>query len=96
MGAGHHVNHEAAPKANQDIQALKDAQIPLAWRDTCGHLLVKLNKCRRQTLYSPNQCVHERHTFEECEHNAYLQRVEAKKQVDKVMEKRKAALAAED
>jgi NADH dehydrogenase (ubiquinone) 1 beta subcomplex subunit 7 len=83
MGGGghHHVNKEAIPREDQDIKALKDAQIPLAWRDTCGHLLVKLNKCRRQTYYSPHECTHERHTFEECEYNAYLQRVEAKKYI---------------
>jgi len=96
MGGGHHINKEAIPKANQDIEALKDAKIPIAWRDTCGHLLIKLNKCRRQTFYSPNECTHDRHTFEECEYNAYLQRVEAKKFIDQAIEKQKSeALLAE-
>jgi len=48
-------------------------------RDTCGHLLLKLNKCRRDTWWNPERCGHERHTYEECQYNAYLQRCEAKK-----------------
>mmetsp|Transcript_23014 Transcript_23014/g.33968 ORF Transcript_23014/g.33968 Transcript_23014/m.33968 type:complete len:89 (-) Transcript_23014:134-400(-) len=81
MGGGHHHhNPEADPKDDQDLAALQAARIPLAFRDTCGHLLVKLNKCRRETFFSPNSCGHERHTYEECGYYSYLQRVEAKKQ----------------
>ena len=80
MGGGHHFNPEAEPKKDQDLQALKDNKVPLAFRDTCGHLLIKLNKCRRETFFSPNKCGHERHTYEECGYYAFLQRVEAKKQ----------------
>jgi|Transcript_20716 NADH dehydrogenase (ubiquinone) 1 beta subcomplex subunit 7 len=85
MGGGHHHhNPEADPKRDQDIQALKDAKIPIAFRDTCGHLLIKLNKCRREALFNPTKCDHERHTYEECGYYAYLQRVEAKVQQDKL------------
>jgi NADH dehydrogenase (ubiquinone) 1 beta subcomplex subunit 7 len=88
MGGGeHHYNPEAEPKKDQDLQALKDAKVPLAFRDTCGHLLIKLNKCRRETYFSPNKCGHERHTYEECGYNAYLQRVEAKVQEQKAAAK---------
>jgi NADH dehydrogenase (ubiquinone) 1 beta subcomplex subunit 7 len=82
-GHGHHYNPAAAPKPDQDLDAIKKAQIPLAWRDTCSHILIDLNKCRRDTWWNPNKCEHERHTYEECEYNAYLQRVEAKVQLDK-------------
>eukprot|EP00562_Extubocellulus_spinifer_P031960 CAMPEP_0178725458 /NCGR_PEP_ID=MMETSP0699-20121125/26690_1 /TAXON_ID=265572 /ORGANISM="Extubocellulus spinifer, Strain CCMP396" /LENGTH=132 /DNA_ID=CAMNT_0020376805 /DNA_START=217 /DNA_END=615 /DNA_ORIENTATION=- len=86
MGGGHHhANPEASPRPTQDLQSLSDAKIPLAFRDTCAHLLVPLNKCRRTTWWSPNKCGHERHTYEECLWNSYLQRCEAKVQVDKVM-----------
>jgi len=95
MGGGghHHFNPEAAPRRDQDLTALADARIPLAFRDTCAHLLVPLNKCRREHWWSPNQCGHERHTYEECLYNSYLQRIEAKVQENKVLAK-KAALAA--
>ena len=26
-------------------QEMKDARIPVAWRDYCAHILIKLNKC---------------------------------------------------
>mmetsp|Transcript_26584 Transcript_26584/g.55993 ORF Transcript_26584/g.55993 Transcript_26584/m.55993 type:complete len:92 (+) Transcript_26584:183-458(+) len=84
MGGHHHFNPEAEPQKDQDIQAIKDAKIPLAWRDTCSHILIKLNQCRRETWWNPNKCEHDRHTYEECQYNAYLQRVEAKVQEDKV------------
>ena len=85
MGGGHHhVTPGSEPRKDQDLQAIKDARIPLAWRDTCSHILVDLNKCRRDTWWNPNKCEHERHIYEECEYNAYLQRVEAKVQEDKV------------
>mmetsp|Transcript_5928 Transcript_5928/g.9875 ORF Transcript_5928/g.9875 Transcript_5928/m.9875 type:complete len:92 (-) Transcript_5928:156-431(-) len=89
---GGHLNHEAMPKADQDIEALKAAKIPLAFRDTCAHLLVKLNRCRRDNTFSPHECGHERHTYEQCGYYSYLQRVEAKKQTAKVL----AAQAAAD
>ncbi|KAL7545211.1 hypothetical protein ACHAWF_008562 [Thalassiosira exigua] len=85
MGGGHHhVTPGSEPKKDQDIQAIKDARIPMAWRDTCSHLLLDLNKCRRGTFFSPNKCGHERHIYEECQYNAYLQRIEAKVQLDKI------------
>ena len=83
MGGHHHYNPEAEPRKDQDLEAIKKAQIPIAWRDTCSHILIDLNKCRRDTWWNPNKCEHERHTYEECEYNAYLQRVEAKVQLEK-------------
>mmetsp|Transcript_22881 Transcript_22881/g.21997 ORF Transcript_22881/g.21997 Transcript_22881/m.21997 type:complete len:92 (+) Transcript_22881:163-438(+) len=87
MGGGHHhhYNPAAEPRADQDLQALAKAQTPIAFRDTCGHLLVPLNKCRRQTWWNPEECGHQRHTYEECLYNAYLQRCEAKVQQVKVL-----------
>ena len=88
---GHHHNPEAQPKEKQDLQSLKDAQIPLGYRDTCAHLLVKLNECRRETLYNPHKCSHQRHTYEECGYNGWLGRVDAK---TKLVAKQKAEAAA--
>lgn len=85
---GHHYNPAAEPRNDQDIEAMSKAKIPIAFRDTCAHLLMPLNKCRRQTWWHPEECSHERHTYEECMYNSYLQRVEAKVQV------KKAAVAA--
>jgi NADH dehydrogenase (ubiquinone) 1 beta subcomplex subunit 7 len=75
---GHARNAAAEPKAEQDLEALKVARIPLAFRDTCGHLLVGLNQCRRANYFSPNQCGSERHTYEECEYYSWMDRVAKK------------------
>ena len=72
-------NPEAEPKAKQDVAAMAKAKIPLAYRDKCGHLLVDLNKCRRESYYIPTYCGHERHTYEECEYYAWMDRVAKKK-----------------
>mmetsp|Transcript_8043 Transcript_8043/g.7614 ORF Transcript_8043/g.7614 Transcript_8043/m.7614 type:complete len:96 (+) Transcript_8043:40-327(+) len=95
MGGGHHANPAAKPVAEQDHEAMAKARLPIAYRDTCAHLLIPLNKCRRETWWNPNKCGHERHTYEECLYNSYLQRCEAKVQENKVLAAR-AAAAAED
>lgn len=75
---GHARNAAAEPKPDQDLEALKAARIPLAFRDTCGHLLLDLNKCRRPNYFNPSKCGHERHTYEECEYYAWMDRVAKK------------------
>jgi len=90
-GHGHHGNPAAKPVADQDFEAMAKARVPIAWRDTCTHLLMPLNKCRRESFWNPNECGHFRHTYEECLHNSYLQRCEAKVQEDKVLKARAAA-----
>lgn len=35
---------------------MRDAKLPLAYRDSCAHLLIPLNKCRRETWYAPWKC----------------------------------------
>jgi NADH dehydrogenase (ubiquinone) 1 beta subcomplex subunit 7 len=91
MGGDHHRNNpQAEPRAQQDIAGLKANKIPLAFRDKCGHLLVDLNKCRREKMFNPAVCGHERHTYEECEYYSWLDRCAAKK----TMEAAAAAAAA--
>lgn len=83
MGGGHHSSPEAQPRKDQDLALLKKEHVPLAVRDNCAHLLVKLNTCRRETLFNPNSCGHQRHTYEECEFIAWEKRVAAKKALSK-------------
>lgn len=79
-GQNHPHSPEAMPKKEQDLDQLKAARIPMALRDNCAHLLVGLNECRRATFFSPHQCVHQRHIYEECQYIAWNARVERKKQ----------------
>jgi hypothetical protein len=37
-------------------EEMRDARLPLAYRDSCAHLLIPLNKCRRETWYAPWSC----------------------------------------
>eukprot|EP00591_Stephanopyxis_turris_P010393 CAMPEP_0195522496 /NCGR_PEP_ID=MMETSP0794_2-20130614/20716_1 /TAXON_ID=515487 /ORGANISM="Stephanopyxis turris, Strain CCMP 815" /LENGTH=79 /DNA_ID=CAMNT_0040652263 /DNA_START=64 /DNA_END=303 /DNA_ORIENTATION=- len=49
-------------------------KIPVAYRDYCAHLLIRLNKCREQSLYMPWKCEHERHSYEVCEYKEFKRR----------------------
>ena len=83
MGGGeHHHSPAAMPKKDQDLALLKKHRIPLAFRDSCAHLLIPLDECRRETYFNPDQCGHQRHTYEECQFIAWSQRVEAKKELN--------------
>jgi NADH dehydrogenase (ubiquinone) 1 beta subcomplex subunit 7 len=35
---------------------MSDARLPLAYRDTCAHLLIPLNRCRHNEYYLPWKC----------------------------------------
>ncbi|KAF8534543.1 NADH-ubiquinone oxidoreductase B18 subunit-domain-containing protein [Trichophaea hybrida] len=63
-------------------EEMSAARLPLAYRDTCSHLLVPLNKCRYDTFYMPWKCEDERHSYEKCQY------VEFKKRVAKMEELR--------
>lgn len=80
MGGGHHHHSpEAMPKRDQDLKKLDESRTPYLFRDTCAHLLLPLNECRKKELYNPFRCDAERHLYEECQFIAWEQRVEKKK-----------------
>jgi hypothetical protein len=35
---------------------MRDAKLPLQYRDSCAHLLIPLNRCRFETWYMPWKC----------------------------------------
>ncbi|RFU78626.1 nadh:ubiquinone oxidoreductase, b18 subunit [Trichoderma arundinaceum] len=50
---------DAATDARQATrEEMRDARLPLAYRDSCAHLLIPLNKCRRETWYAPWKCTY--------------------------------------
>lgn len=84
MGGGHHHHSpEAMPRTDQDMELLRTERIGLPFRDNCAHLLVPLNRCRKETFYMPWKCTHQRHIYEECQYIAWLARVEKKKELAK-------------
>lgn len=50
-------------------------RLGLEWRDYCSALLIPLNKCRRDNLYLPWKCDHERHEYEKCQYIQYKSRL---------------------
>lgn len=37
-------------------EEMRDAKLPMAYRDSCAHLLIPLNRCRYETYYMPWKC----------------------------------------
>ncbi|KAI9705116.1 MAG: hypothetical protein M1836_006899 [Candelina mexicana] len=56
-------------------EAMSAARLPLAYRDSCAHLLIPLNRCRFEEYYLPWKCVTERHTYEKCQYEEFKKRV---------------------
>jgi NADH dehydrogenase (ubiquinone) 1 beta subcomplex subunit 7 len=43
-----------APAATRE--AMSEARLPLAYRDSCANLLIPLNRCRYEEYYLPWKC----------------------------------------
>ncbi|XP_073394934.1 NADH dehydrogenase [ubiquinone] 1 beta subcomplex subunit 7-like [Physcomitrium patens] len=56
-------------------EEMVEARLPLGSRDMCSKLLIPLNKCRQDTFYLPWKCEDERHGYEKCEYDLFLQRM---------------------
>ncbi|KAF2858378.1 putative NADH-ubiquinone oxidoreductase B18 subunit [Piedraia hortae CBS 480.64] len=54
---------------------MADARLPMAYRDSCAHLLIPLNKCRYDNYYLNWRCKDERHSYEKCQYEEFLERV---------------------
>ncbi|KAL8343416.1 hypothetical protein RB601_004344 [Gaeumannomyces tritici] len=49
-----HGAQEAPRKATRE--EMRDANLPIQYRDSCAHLLIPLNRCRSATYYLPWKC----------------------------------------
>ncbi|GJN89760.1 hypothetical protein Rhopal_002749-T1 [Rhodotorula paludigena] len=75
-------NEPFAPQPAEQATAAK-ARVPLGWRDACGkrahlapsRLLVPLNVCRHENLYATWKCDDERHIYEKCQYDDYINRM---------------------
>ncbi|KAM8938844.1 NADH dehydrogenase [ubiquinone] 1 beta subcomplex subunit 7 [Pelodytes ibericus] len=59
--------------ASQDQMNL--AQIPVEQRDYCAHHLIKFLKCKRDMWPNFLACKHEKHDWDLCQHQDYVQRM---------------------
>lgn len=47
----------ACPPATESTrEEMRDAKLPMAYRDGCANLLIPLNRCRFETYYLPWKC----------------------------------------
>ncbi|KAJ7296732.1 hypothetical protein O6H91_13G089900 [Diphasiastrum complanatum] len=66
------------------------ARLPLGSRDLCANKLIPLNKCRVESFYLPWKCEEERHSYERCEYQLFLQRL---RKMEALREAREVAVA---
>ncbi|CCH43056.1 NADH dehydrogenase [ubiquinone] 1 beta subcomplex subunit 7 [Wickerhamomyces ciferrii] len=66
-----------------DPSEMREAKIPLAWRDRCAALWIPLEKCRRETYFLPWKCTQLRHDYEQCQYLDFQRRV---KEMDELKE----------
>ncbi|KAI0836602.1 NADH-ubiquinone oxidoreductase B18 subunit-domain-containing protein [Hypoxylon sp. FL0890] len=70
------ANHtNSPPKLEATREEMRDAKLPLAYRDSCANLLIPLNRCRVDTYYLPWKCNDERHSYEKCQYDEFKKRV---------------------
>ncbi|KAI0765577.1 NADH-ubiquinone oxidoreductase B18 subunit-domain-containing protein [Irpex lacteus] len=67
---------------------LKQAKVPVGWRINAQHCCY-LNVCRKEKMYLPWECDHERHAYEKCQYDDYVRRM-------KVLSKQRLAAAEEE
>jgi hypothetical protein len=63
------------PPPKITAEEMSAARLPMAYRDGCAGLLIPLNKCRRESWYAPWSCQEERHSYEKCQYNDFMERV---------------------
>mmetsp|Transcript_3959 Transcript_3959/g.13883 ORF Transcript_3959/g.13883 Transcript_3959/m.13883 type:complete len:88 (-) Transcript_3959:301-564(-) len=63
------------PPAVATPEEMAEAKLPLTARDACASLLIPLNKCRRENMWWPGTCEHEKHAYEKCQYQLYMARV---------------------
>ncbi|KAI1196945.1 NADH-ubiquinone oxidoreductase B18 subunit-domain-containing protein [Nemania serpens] len=56
-------------------EEMRDAKLPIPYRDSCANLLIPLNRCRVDTYYLPWKCENERHSYEKCQYDEFKKRV---------------------
>ncbi|KAJ9659266.1 hypothetical protein H2201_007416 [Coniosporium apollinis] len=72
VGLGHGHPDPSGPATREEMSA---ARLPLAYRDSCAHLLIPLNQCRYREMYLPWKCENERHSYEKCQYEEFKKRV---------------------
>ena len=59
-------------------QEMKDAQVPINFRDYCADILIKLNECRKANYWMPGKCEELMHAYEKCQYHEHERRLKIK------------------
>uniref|UniRef100_A0A1B6DKI8 NADH dehydrogenase [ubiquinone] 1 beta subcomplex subunit 7 n=1 Tax=Clastoptera arizonana TaxID=38151 RepID=A0A1B6DKI8_9HEMI len=65
------------------------AKLPLEDRTYCAHLLIEYRKCRYDNWPLPYRCHHEKHAYETCEYNEYVDRMKDFERERRLLERKK-------
>ncbi|KAL2611716.1 hypothetical protein R1flu_023408 [Riccia fluitans] len=76
-------------KATQE-EMVKE-RVPLGYRDFCAHLLIPLNRCRRETFYLPWKCEDQRHSYEKAARHRVISLSDAEQTLLHTFESEKGA-----
>ncbi|KAG8431837.1 hypothetical protein GDO86_019780 [Hymenochirus boettgeri] len=96
ISAIHQINeffHPLVMVASQEEMNL--AQLPLQQRDYCAHHLIKLMKCKRDMWPNFLACKHERHDWDLCQHEDYVQRMKQYERERRLLVRQRNAEQAE-
>uniref|UniRef100_A0A6T9HKM8 NADH dehydrogenase [ubiquinone] 1 beta subcomplex subunit 7 n=1 Tax=Haptolina ericina TaxID=156174 RepID=A0A6T9HKM8_9EUKA len=63
------------PEMKVTREQMRDARVPLHFRDYCAHILIPLNECRHKTWFAPYKCTDLRHAYEKCQYDEFQRRV---------------------
>ncbi|KAK5114157.1 hypothetical protein LTR62_002727 [Meristemomyces frigidus] len=89
VGLGHGGSETSTSTSNPATRdQMSAARVPLAYRDSCAHLLIPLNRCRYENYYLPWRCGDERHGYEKCQYEEFKLRV---KKMDEIRESKGGA-----
>ncbi|KAG9462641.1 hypothetical protein GDO78_013661 [Eleutherodactylus coqui] len=71
-------------------QQMDLAQLTWKQRDYCAHHLIMFKKCKRDMWPNIFACNHERHEWELCEHEDYIQRMKQYERERRLLERQKS------
>eukprot|EP00013_Stygamoeba_regulata_P006498 CAMPEP_0177640986 /NCGR_PEP_ID=MMETSP0447-20121125/6833_1 /TAXON_ID=0 /ORGANISM="Stygamoeba regulata, Strain BSH-02190019" /LENGTH=81 /DNA_ID=CAMNT_0019143089 /DNA_START=34 /DNA_END=279 /DNA_ORIENTATION=+ len=77
------MTHTEIPTKAVTREEMKAARLPQAFRDSCAHILIPLDQCRKDCFWLPWKCTDLRHAYEKCQYEDYLRRVQEKLELQK-------------
>jgi len=77
------------------VEEMESASLSADQRDYCAHVLIDLFKCRQQKFPWVVACKHQKHLYEECQHNDWVLRMKEYERERRLLERQKRKRIAE-